>query len=289
MSGIQSAIVRSLALVVLLASVTFVQAQESAAVYTVNIHGGACASLGEVTAPLGELTLLPDGQTGQGTASPATSSYAAVPLTLDVLLAEDHAVAVHDAVTSAMVACGEIGGAADTGAAIVIGLRPSGDSGLSGIAYLAPSATETGVSVFLADTGVSTTSGEPEQESQDVATYVPMVRNQVTLLVSSLQRVDALFDTPQPMESAWGEQLVAELTLWQILYEDAQELRPPAELADFHTRYLDAVSLLDSAATDILAALENGDQALLAQAGEKIDQGVAAIRALDTPPATPVP
>jgi hypothetical protein len=53
--------------------------------------------------------------------------------------------------------------------------------------------------------------------------------------------------------------------------------------------------LLDSAAQDIITGLETNDQALLNQADGKINEAVAAIRALDssdsaTPgPASPVP
>jgi uncharacterized cupredoxin-like copper-binding protein len=122
-----------------------------------HIHSGNCVNLGDVVAPLTNLTA-PTGQAeGQrNRAIPAESSFTTVPMTLDQILASDHAVNVHlsAAQIGTYIACGEIGGVRDANGALTIGLRELNDSGYTGIAYLAPTADGSGtnVSVFIAAT-----------------------------------------------------------------------------------------------------------------------------------------
>ena len=125
-----------------------------------HIHTGSCADegdLGDVVQALNNLTL-PTG-TGAGQealAVPVESSLTTVPLTLDAILAEDHAVNVHLSVdeVGTYIACGEIGGViSDADGSVTIGLREQDDSGFAGVAYLAPGAdgASTLVSVFVAE------------------------------------------------------------------------------------------------------------------------------------------
>ena len=133
---------------------------QAAASRPAHIHTGSCAEgeLGDIVAPLTDVTA----PTGQGAgqrnrAATAETSFTTVALTLDEILADDHAINVHlsaDQIET-YIACGEIGGVVDpaTGA-LVIGLREQNNSGFTGIAYLAPSATGAGtdVSLFIAET-----------------------------------------------------------------------------------------------------------------------------------------
>lgn len=121
----------------------------------VHIHSGSCAELGDVVAPLSDLTA-PTGE-GIGQAASAVqgeSSSTNVPLTIDAILGADHAINAHLSADEigTYIACGDIGGALEANGALVIGLREDSDSGYAGVAYLAPGAdgASTDVSVFIA-------------------------------------------------------------------------------------------------------------------------------------------
>src|SRR5215216_1816710 len=123
-----------------------------------HIHTGTCKEVGEVVAPLTDLTGATGGdRVGQGRrAIPAESSFTSVPLTLDAILGEDHVVNVHLSAEEieTYIACGEVGGMLTPEGAVIIGLRELNNSGFTGIAYLAPGAdgASTDVSVFVAPT-----------------------------------------------------------------------------------------------------------------------------------------
>ncbi len=123
-----------------------------------HIHTGNCDELGEVVAPLTELTGASGGdRVGQARrAIPAESSFTSVPLPLDAMLGDDHVVNVHlsaDKIDT-YIACGEIGGSLTPEGTLNIGLRELNNSGYTGIAYLSPGAdgVSTDVSTFVAPT-----------------------------------------------------------------------------------------------------------------------------------------
>ncbi len=122
-----------------------------------HIHTGTCDEVGEVVAPLTDLTGATGGdRVGQARrAIPAESSFTSVPMTLDAILGADHVVNVHLSAEEigTYIACGEIGGPTTADGAIVIGLKQQSDSGFTGIAFLAPGAdgASTDVSVFVAE------------------------------------------------------------------------------------------------------------------------------------------
>ena len=134
------------------------QAVEATEPRPAHIHTGTCNEVGEVVAPLTDLTGATGGErVGQGRrAIPAESSFTSVPLTLDAILGDDHVVNVHlsAAEIETYIACGEIGGSVTPQGAVIIGLRELNDSGFTGIAYLAPGAdgASTDVSAFVAPT-----------------------------------------------------------------------------------------------------------------------------------------
>lgn len=121
----------------------------------VHIHNGDCVNLGEVVAPLVDLT----GPVGQpaGQADKATiaeSSFTVVPIPLDALLGSNYAINVHLSADQigTYLACGEIGGAVNANGELVIGLREMSNSGFTGVAFLTPGldGASTNVSVFIA-------------------------------------------------------------------------------------------------------------------------------------------
>lgn len=134
------------------------EATEVMAPRPAHIHVGNCNEIGEIVAPLTDLT----GATGAdrlgqaNRAISAESSFTSVPLTLDVILAGDHAINVHlsSEQIETYIACGEIGGSLTPEGALIIGLRELNDSGYTGIAFLAPGAdgASTDVSTFIAPT-----------------------------------------------------------------------------------------------------------------------------------------
>jgi hypothetical protein len=121
-----------------------------------HIHVGNCDEIGEVVAPLTELTGAAGGdRVGQARrAIPAESSFTSVPLTLDAILGADHAINVHLSAEEidTYIACGEIGGSLSPDGSLIIGLRELNDSGFTGIAFLAPGAdgASTDISTFIA-------------------------------------------------------------------------------------------------------------------------------------------
>jgi hypothetical protein len=130
-------------------------AQAVAPARPAHIHTGDCVELGDVVVPLTDLTAPVGEGAGQADeASPAESSFTNVPMTLDAILAADHAINVHLSAEQidTYIACGELGGVVDASGVLVIGLREQSDSGYTGIAFLAPGAdgASTDVSVFIA-------------------------------------------------------------------------------------------------------------------------------------------
>jgi hypothetical protein len=117
-----------------------------------HIHNGDCNELGEVIQPLNPLTA-PTGQVvGNADAVVAEAAFTVVPQTLQELLATKHAIKVHlsKEQIQTYLACGDIGGVVDADGALIIGLQEVGSSGYTGIAYLAPGAGGTSISVIIA-------------------------------------------------------------------------------------------------------------------------------------------
>lgn len=142
-----------------------------------HIHDGTCDQLGDVIAPLTDLTLAAGGTganagtTGDMTgAIPAEYSFTTVPLSIDQILAADHAINVHESAENieTYIACGDLAGTVDANGSLVVGLQELNDSGYAGIAVLSPSATDpasTDVSVFIAN-GLTDDGGTVDIEGQ---------------------------------------------------------------------------------------------------------------------------
>jgi hypothetical protein len=126
-----------------------------------HLHGGTCADLDPT--PQSELNgvVFAEGEAaGPEVAIPAEVSVTVLDLSLDELLADDHAINVHlagddlaaDGETGSAIVCGEIGGVPVDGV-LAVGLREVDGSGFVGFAYLEPDPTNpdrTQVTVFIA-------------------------------------------------------------------------------------------------------------------------------------------
>jgi hypothetical protein len=130
-------------------------AQEAAPARPAHFHSGDCVELGDVVIPLTDLTAPVGAGVGQADeAAQAESSFTNVPMTLEAILAADHAINVHLSAEEidTYIACGEVGGVLDANGALTIGLREDSNSGFTGIAYMQPGAdgASTDVSVIIA-------------------------------------------------------------------------------------------------------------------------------------------
>lgn len=267
-------------------------AQDASTSYIVQIRAGSCADPGDGIAQLDDLTLPAAASIGAQDAAVAGSAYSVAGVSLDALTGSATAMFVLDAGSHSVVACGEIGGAIGADGALSIGLRPQNDSGFSGIAYLSPAAgnpAQTGISTFLANTGAASGSSASDQEPMEAQAYSAMVNNQLTVLVGSLQRIDTLFNNPNPTDSTWLSQVSGELFLWKLLYGLADDADPPAAFADFDEQYLGALELLDSAADDISQGLKTSDETKLDSASTKIQDAVQELRGLNPSDVTGTP
>src|SRR5215207_7494243 len=118
-----------------------------------HIHDGDCDEQGQIIQPLTALTV-PVGQvSGNKDAVVAEAAFTVIPLSLDELLATDHALKVHLSKEEIQIylACGDIGGTVDANGALIVGMKELDNSGYTGIAYLAPAGDGgTSVSVMIA-------------------------------------------------------------------------------------------------------------------------------------------
>jgi hypothetical protein len=149
------------------------QAQEASPPRPSHIHSGDCDELGEVIQPLNSLTVPVGAVSGNSDAVVAEAAFTSIPQSLDVLLAEDHALKVHlsaDQIQTYL-ACGDIGGAADADGALIVGMKELDDSGYAGIAYLVPAADgSTSVSVMIAQVVGDETGGAATEEAASQGT-----------------------------------------------------------------------------------------------------------------------
>jgi len=130
------------------------QAEQGQIPRPAHIHVNDCANIGDVVAPLNDLTAPTGQRVGVRRAFEAESSFTTVPMTLDQILASDHSLNVHMSADqmNVYIACGDLGGVLTPDGALVIGLAEQNNSGYTGIAYLSPGSdgASTDVSVFIA-------------------------------------------------------------------------------------------------------------------------------------------
>jgi hypothetical protein len=113
-----------------------------------HIHNGSCANLGDVVAPLSNVSaqamnngtpMAMEGQMmGSANAIPVLSSITTVDMALTDILNGEHAINVHESAENigTYVACGDIGGTMIGQTDLLLGLAPLNNSGLSGVASL---------------------------------------------------------------------------------------------------------------------------------------------------------
>jgi plastocyanin len=151
-------------MVVMSTSAPLARGQEADAPHPAHIHSGSCDNLGDIVAPLTDVTELTAGEVfGAGSAILVKESETDVALPLGDILSAPHAINVHESAEAIQnyIACGDIGGRVIDGD-LVIGLRELNDSGHHGVAVLEDDDGGTDVTLFLAEEG---TDAEAEQEA----------------------------------------------------------------------------------------------------------------------------
>lgn len=115
-------------------------AQEASPPRPSHIHQGDCDEPGEVVQPLNNLNAPGQEAIGNDEAVVAEAAFTNIPLSLDEMVATDHAVKVHlsKEQIDVYLACGDIGGTLAEDGALIVGLKELNGSGYTGIAYLRP-------------------------------------------------------------------------------------------------------------------------------------------------------
>jgi len=139
-----------------------------------HIHSGSCADLGDIVAPLDDVTLV-DGSDRVGT------STTRVDLTIKAILASPHAIMAHASAQDlgTYIACADLTGNPQKGL-LVAALDEQNESGFAGIAYLRADNGKTVVDLSLTapepsyETGEPTGSAEPGASSVPIASSAPM-------------------------------------------------------------------------------------------------------------------
>jgi plastocyanin len=127
-----------------------------------HIHSGTCDNLGDIVAPLSDVTEQTAGESfGASTAVLVKESETDVPLPLGDILSAPHAINVHESAQAIQnyIACGDIGGRVIDGD-LVIGLRELNGSGHHGVAVLEGNDDGTDVKVYLSEEGPGTETEE---------------------------------------------------------------------------------------------------------------------------------
>lgn len=130
------------------------------------IFAGTCdtETFDDPMAELTDVVSIAGEATGANAFSTVATSFSTVDLTLDELLADEHVLVVFDEIqTERALSCGPIGGMIADDGSLAIGLRETPGAGWSGVAYLAPDAGGTSVTIFLAQ-GLAATSETPKEE-----------------------------------------------------------------------------------------------------------------------------
>jgi plastocyanin len=151
-------------MVVFSMSAPLARGQGADAPHPAHIHSGTCDNLGDIVAPLSDVTELTAGESfGVPTAVLVKESETDVALPLGDILAAPHAINVHESAEAIQnyIACGDIGGRVVDGD-LKIGLRELNDSGHHGVAVLEGNDAGTVVRVYLTEEG---SGAEAEQDA----------------------------------------------------------------------------------------------------------------------------
>jgi hypothetical protein len=221
------------------------------------VYRGTCDRLIEQANDLTPAVFGTGERRGNSQAVPATSFFATIPVSLDTLLADDHALVASNP-EGGPVACGEIGGALTEDGALFIGLSAEEESGITGIAYLAPSeeASQTDVSLLIAGEPLSEVSNARTEEE---AAYAQDLIDITLSMLDSFSEFKVLAANPRVEEEDWTRDVEAQVTIWDSNYEKSLALDPPPVFAETHALLVDALRHYSKAGDDFLVAFDTDD------------------------------
>lgn len=134
-----------------------------------HIHVGACPAPGDVVAPLSDVGVVGNDPQGAEEHVHVDLGQTTVEFALDDIIAADHAIVVHQSADDmgTYLACGNIGGH-DVDGSFLVGLGAVGDSGYSGIAWLADNGDGmTDVTVTISHSGATESMDMADDEMSD--------------------------------------------------------------------------------------------------------------------------
>lgn len=105
--------------------------------------------------------------------------------------------------------------------------------------------------------------------------YASAVGNQAKTMKESLQRIGALMQNPQLFNSSWKVSVGTELGIWKLTYQEAKALNPPPRFEKVHEKYLQGMTLYNTAADDVANGIDNLDTAKLNAGTAKVQQATA--------------
>jgi plastocyanin len=161
-----------------------------------HIHSGTCDNLGDIVAPLSDVTELTAGEVfGARTAVLVKESETDVEMPLGDILSAPHAINIHESADAIQnyIACGDIGGRVIDGN-LTIGLRELNGSGHHGVAVLEGADDGTGVKIYLTEEGAET-----EQEAAPAAVATATAAAEVAVDIRNFAY------SPDPIEIAAGD------------------------------------------------------------------------------------
>jgi hypothetical protein len=228
------------------------------------VYRGTCDRLADHVGDLTPAIFGTGERRGSNQAMPATSFFATIPMPIDDLLANGHVVAASGPEGGA-VACGEIGGVRTDDGALLIGLRPEMESGVTGVAYLVPGeeASQTDVSLLI--------SGEPladitNARTEEEAAYADDMNRITQSMIESFSTFAVLGENPRFGDAAWMSDVEAQVAIWDSGYDEARALNPPPVFARTHERLVEALRLYSEAGADFLVGFGTRDPAAVEQA-----------------------
>jgi plastocyanin len=189
-------------MVVISMGAPLVRGQEADAPHPAHIHSGTCDNLGDIVAPLSDVTKLTAGEVfGAQTAVLVKESATDVALPLGDILAAPHAINIHESAEAIQnyIACGDIGGRVIDGD-LTIGLRELNGSGYHGVAVLTGADDGTGVKVYLTEEYGAETEQDAAPDAAVAATDAPAAASPAETPSDTAQNVGAPAGAEVPVD-----------------------------------------------------------------------------------------
>lgn len=116
----------------------------------------------------------------------------------------------------------------------------------------------------------------------DTEAYLTEASAGYDAVIASMGVFAALIGAPpdEPTDT-YRDALRAEASIWQASYDQAVSLTPPDDLADLHEQYLAFMELMNEAATNIDAGLDQDDPDLIDQGINQVIEATTLIESLD--------